>query len=185
LPKKQLEELLNHYISYNDNEERMRCDTLDFLRACKNPFGKECEIGHITASAWIISRDAKQVLLTHHAKLNRWFQLGGHTAFGETIYESALREAREESGMIHLQHVNKDIFDLDVHRIPENSGVPEHTHYDIRFLFIADPHEPLVVSRESHDVKWISIENVESYSESESILRMVRKTLTIDIKTSN
>ena len=41
-------------------------------------------------------------------------------------------------------------FDLDVHAIPEHGGVPEHLHYDIRYLVRARSEAPLVVSDESH-----------------------------------
>jgi len=185
LPKEELEKLLALYVPLNENEETMWHDVTAFLKSCKFPFGKLCATGHITASAWIVDHREQSVLLTHHAKLNKWFQLGGHTEIGETIYEAAMREATEESGIKHLQYVNRNIFDIDVHVIPEILGTPEHIHYDIRFLFIADSHEPLIVSSESHDVKWIPIKEINNYTESESILRMVRKILAIDIKTSN
>jgi len=185
LSQKQLEQLLTHYVPSDEYEEKMRCEILAFLKRCKNPFGKQCEAGHITASAWIIDQSARQVLLTHHAKLNKWFQLGGHTEVGETIYEAVMREAVEESGIAQFEYVNKHIFDVDVHMIPENAGIPEHYHYDIRFLLKADCRSELTVSDESHDVKWVPIEKIRDYSESESILRMVRKILEIDIATTN
>src|SRR5690349_17319980 len=66
-------------------------------------FDRTCRPGHVTAAAWILSADRRQVLLTHHRKLNRWLQLGGHTDGQWHVEEAALREAREESGMTAFQ----------------------------------------------------------------------------------
>ena len=52
--------------------------------------------GHITSSAWIVSR-SRAALFTHHRKLGRWLQLGG-TRRRDGRAGSALRGA-EESGL--------------------------------------------------------------------------------------
>ena len=117
------------------------------------------------------------MVLTHHRKLERWLQLGGH-ADGETDLRGvALREAREESGLTRLRALGEEVFDVDVHRIPARGAVPEHWHLDLRFLIEADPAEPLVVSDESHDVAWVPLDEVMWRNPSESMARMVRKTL--------
>ncbi|MEE7565509.1 NUDIX hydrolase, partial [Xanthomonas sp. Kuri4-3] len=41
-------------------------------------FVRERLAGHFTGSAWVVSRDGERTLLTHHRKLQRWLQLGGH-----------------------------------------------------------------------------------------------------------
>ena len=53
---------------------------------------------------------------------------------------------------------------------------PEHWHYDVRFLFEADPAEPLVVSNESKELAWVGLGSVATLNPSESLARMVRKT---------
>ena len=50
--------------------------------------------GHFTGSAWLVSGDGQRVLLTHHRKLDRWLQLGGHADGSGDLAEVALREAR-------------------------------------------------------------------------------------------
>ena len=50
-------------------------------------------------------------------------------------------------------------------------------HYDVRFLLEADPiKSEIIVSDESHDVKWIPISKVKNYNSEGSIKRMVDKT---------
>ena len=40
--------------------------------------GVTCYPDHLTASTLVLSADGRRVLLTLHAKAQRWFQLGGH-----------------------------------------------------------------------------------------------------------
>lgn len=131
---------------------------------------------HITASAWIVNPGRTKVLLTHHAKLGIWVQLGGHTDEGEDWTEAALREAREESGLSGLRLVETGLFDLDIHPIPARAGQAAHDHYDLRFLVEADDTVPLTVSDESHDLAWVDLDRLEAYTTEESQLRMRAKT---------
>src|SRR3954452_25427946 len=149
-------------------------------------FHRACRPGHITAAAWILSADRRRVLLTHHRKLNRWLQLGGHADGEWHVEEVALREAREESGLSQLEFVRINgvlmPFDLDVHEIParyDASGTlleDAHEHHDIRFLLIASS-DTFQVSDESHDLRWCTPEEVRQLTDEESILRMLQKAL--------
>ena len=150
-------------------------------------FERTCRPGHITAAAWILSADRRRALLTHHRKLGRWLQLGGHADGQWLVEEVALREAREESGLAQFEIVPIQgtllPFDLDVHVIPARYDADgrmiedAHEHHDIRFLFIAQGDDAIRVSEESHDVKWCTPEEVHQLSGEESVLRMLYKAL--------
>src|SRR5262249_23121946 len=71
----------------------------DFVREYERCFDRELSIGHLTGSAWIVDKDRSYALLTHHAKLNIWVQLGGHVENDSDMLTAAWREAREESGL--------------------------------------------------------------------------------------
>jgi 8-oxo-dGTP pyrophosphatase MutT (NUDIX family) len=131
--------------------------------------------GHITGSAWIVDRQREFVLLTHHAKLNKWLQPGGHADGDENVLNVALREAEEETGVKHFKILHHNIFDLDIHPIPARKDFGTHDHYDIRFLLEADMNEPLVITEESHDLTWIPLKNLSDYNDSPSLLRMAEK----------
>lgn len=132
--------------------------------------------GHITGSAWIIDLSKKFALLTHHAKLNKWLQPGGHADGDENILNVSLREAIEETGLKDFKLLRNGIFDLDIHPIPARKEFPEHFHYDVRFLLGADKEEPLLMSEESHALRWVPIDQLKDLSgQNESIIRMAGK----------
>ena len=139
-------------------------------------FNRDFLPGHITGSCWIVDHTGTHVLLTLHAKLNRWLQPGGHADGDENIYDVALREAEEETGLKKLTPLQPDkIFDIDIHLIPARKEMPDHDHYDIRFIFQADKKEQIIISEESHDLQWIPLEKLEDYTDNVSILRMREK----------
>ncbi|MFP6660030.1 MAG: NUDIX hydrolase [Myxococcota bacterium] len=151
-----------------------------FVREHSDCFLRSCLPGHVTASAWIVCPRTDRFLLTHHRKLGRWLQLGGHADGDPDVQQVALREAREESGLETLEFCaaadGSLLLDLDVHRIPARSGEPAHEHFDARFLLLADSSESLQLSEESHDLRWNSQgPEANALLEEESLQRMMRK----------
>lgn len=133
--------------------------------------------GHFTGAAWLVSADGQRVLLTHHRKLDRWLQLGGHADGDPDLRRVALREAEEESGLAGLA-IEEDIFDLDRHWIPARAEVSGHWHYDVRFVVRATGSEQYVVSAESHDLAWRDIRAIaDDASMDESLRRMAGRWL--------
>lgn len=147
-----------------------------FVETHADCFERSLLTGHITASAWILDLDRRYTLLTHHGKLDKWLQLGGHTDGDADVLGSALREAREESGLAEVSAISTEIFDVDIHRIPARKSEPEHFHYDVRFLLEADRAAPLAISSESKDLRWVPLCDVDQLTQEESVLRMLRKT---------
>lgn len=141
----------------------------------EDPFRRERLAGHFTASCWLVSADGARTLLTHHRKLGMWLQLGGHADGERNLHVAALKEAGEESGLSGLR-IEPGIFDLDRHLIPARRDVPEHWHYDVRYVVHAGGDESYVVSDESHDLAWRRIDELASQAGLDaSVRRMARK----------
>ena len=176
---KNLKQLLKIYIQKNPYEVNA-IKMLNFFDNHDGCFEKDNLPGHFTGSAWVISPDKNKILMTHHKKLNMWLQLGGHADGEKDLKSVALKEAKEESGFNNFSILSEEIFDLDIHKIEPMNEEPEHFKYDVRFLFEADPNEQdIIISEESHDVKWIHLDDVLEYNSEESISRMVKKTKTL------
>ena len=157
------------------HEAAMTAETIRFVEAHADCLQRTQLSGHLTGSAWVVDAGRTRTLLTHHRKLDKWLQLGGHADGDPDLLAVALREAREESGLTRLRPVTREIFDLDRHWIPERKAEPAHWHYDLRFMIEADPAEPLTVTNESKDLAWVEISKVTGLNPEESMARMVRK----------
>ena len=160
----------------------MTADTIRFVETHVDCLLRSQLSGHLTGSAWIVSPDRTRTLLTHHRKLDKWLQLGGHADGDGDLLAVAMREAREESGLTWLRAVSAAPFDVDRHLIPERKGLPAHYHYDLRFMIEADPAGPLAVSSESKDLAWVELVRVTTLNSEESMARMVRKTVALRAK---
>jgi 8-oxo-dGTP pyrophosphatase MutT (NUDIX family) len=136
-------------------------------------FERTLKEGHITGSSWIVDTQRTHVLLTHHKKLNKWFQLGGHADGDTDVHAVALKEAKEESGLEQVKTLSHQIFDIDIHLVPDNES--GHYHYDVRFIFEADRSAPLIISNESHDLSWVELSKIQDFVTGRSVLRMVEK----------
>ncbi|OIQ26158.1 MAG: NUDIX hydrolase [Alphaproteobacteria bacterium MedPE-SWcel] len=137
-------------------------------------FDRDPSTGHVTASAFVISPDLTSVLLTHHAKLDRWLQLGGHCDGTADARFVAQKEAYEESGLSRLRLLSPEVFDVDIHEIPAYAGAPAHLHYDVRYLFVAEVGN-IVASAESHALAWVPLDQLQDRTTAESVRVVARK----------
>ncbi len=171
-----LKEKLFYYLEKFPDERKTIEMVITFLNTQKNCFDRHNWVGHFTGSAWVVDRAHSAVLLTHHHKLDKWLQLGGHADGSPDLLQVAVMEAQEESGLRRFKVLSKNIFDLDIHPIPAHGSDPGHYHYDVRFILETD-HGPndIVVSDESHAVAWVNMAEVLDRNPEESMVRMLDK----------
>jgi 8-oxo-dGTP pyrophosphatase MutT (NUDIX family) len=98
-----------------------------------------------------------EVLLTLHARIGRWLQLGGHieAETDSSLLEAALRECREESGIDSLT-IDPVPLRLDRHEVPCSDGLGGRStlhHWDVQFLVVTN-NRSHVISDESTDLAW-------------------------------
>lgn len=136
----------------DDRERRARAAFLAALDRLDAPFDEHADRTHVTASAIVLSPAG--VVLHRHKRLGVWLQPGGHVDPAETPAEAAVREVREETGLVachaweppHIVHI-------DVH--PGGRG---HTHLDVRYLLHAPPDPPAPPAGESQRVGWYPLD---------------------------
>lgn len=178
--RRPLRRLLQLYAQRWPEERDLTDRFLGFVDRHEDCLRRSCAPGHVTASAWILTPDRDSALLTHHRKLDKWLQLGGHVDGEADVAAACLREAQEESGMraFRFPEWSEGVLlplDLDVHTIPARGDEPAHLHWDVRFLLQAQRGQELVVSDESHDLAWVPVGALEAYTGEESVLRLQRK----------
>jgi len=166
--------LLDDYPPVDAADAATRERFVAFVRRHEDCFERRLVVGHVTGSAWIVDATGTKVLLTHHRKLDRWLQPGGHADGDSDVAAVALREAREETGLPDLRLDDAAVFDLDIHVIPFRDPVEAHEHFDVRFVVRAGE-ERFVVSDESHALAWVALADLERYTTEWSMLRMRRK----------
>jgi len=175
--RKTLLNLLENYKPENFLESRAQKLIRDFVEKNSNCFSRSNLAGHITASCWLLSPDRTQVLLTHHKKIGRWLQLGGHCDGDPDVRHVALKEAYEESGIKNIKILHEQIFDLDIHTIAQHKNTSAHEHYDIRFVLQALDNN-FSISSESIDLRWVKISDlITGDLTNDSLARMAHKWL--------
>ena len=119
-----------------------------------DPLDQSLDPVHVTGSAIVVG--PRGVVLLRHKRLGFWLQPGGHIDQGETPWEAALREAREETGL-HVSYA-----ELDLHGIPRlahvdvHAGGRGHTHLDLRYVLAGGDADPDPPEGESQEIGWFT-----------------------------
>jgi len=173
----QLIALLAHHPAQDAAEEASLLRMLRFLSLSPDPFGRGDAEGHVTCSAVIGRPGGGSFLLVHHRKLGRWLQPGGHTDSKDAdVLQTALREAREETGLLALNTPRGgQPFDVDVHPIPARPGEPAHLHFDLRFLATTSETALKAQDEEVAGARWFTLEEALAAPVDASLARALRK----------
>lgn len=167
--------ILQNYSPVEPEEVQFKQKMLSFIEANSHCFERSLEIGHVTASSFLLNKDHSKALLMHHAKLDQWFQLGGHCDGDPDVLAVAIKEAQEESGIVQISPIRKTIFDIDIHLIPTNKKEKEHYHYDVRFLLQVTSDEKVVQNSESKELRWVEKSLDTLPTQNISVVRMFKK----------
>lgn len=160
-------ELLNQleqYRPFNEQEARDREELLRRIRSGEELYTRDNTAAHFTASAWVVSPNRDQVLMAYHNLYDSWAWLGGHADGERDLLSVAMREVREESGLVQLRPVSRDIYSLEILTVNghEKHGryVSSHLHLNLTYLLEADPAAPLRCKPDENSrVGWFSLED--------------------------
>lgn len=129
-------------------------------------YSRDCLVGHIAPTAWIVNPSHTKVLMAHHNIYNSFAWLGGHADEDKDCLRVVLKEINEESGLNTLKVLNDNkIFDVNAIRVmphmKRGKQVSHHIHFNPTYLIEADENEELKIAEgENSALKWIACEDV-------------------------
>jgi 8-oxo-dGTP pyrophosphatase MutT (NUDIX family) len=120
---------------------------------------------HVTGSALVVHPPSRTVLLRWHPRMQMWMQVGGHFDAGETDPRLvALREAREETGLIDLTDLRAPSVgaaelpvQIVIVPVPAGGHEPAHEHADLRYVFVTDTPDAIVAEHAEAPLRWIDL----------------------------
>lgn len=158
-------EQIIEYVPANEQEGQDKRVILDYIgRFKENVLLRENEIAHITSSGFIMNESLDKVLMVHHNIYNAWAWTGGHADGDSDLLHVAVKEAKEETGIIRVKPLTEDIVSIDIlpvsGHVRRNVYVNSHLHLSIAYILIAGEDETLIVNRdENSGVRWFGIES--------------------------
>ena len=120
---------------------------------------RENRTAHITSSGFIINTTCDKALLIHHNQRGVWAWTGGHADGDTNLLDVALREAKEETGVVHIRPLKKEIASLDILPVyghtRKGEYVSTHLHLSVSYLLVCEESDALSVCEgENTAVAW-------------------------------
>lgn len=172
---------LKEYIPFNEQEEHDKDVMVHLLESENNIFTRENKVAHFTGSAWLVNKQHTKVLMIYHNIYDSWAWTGGHADGEEDLLKVAIKEAKEETGVMDIKPVTEDIFSIEVltvdGHVKRGSYVSSHLHLNVTYLLEADEDEVLRMKPdENSGVKWFGLdEALEVCSEPWMVERIYKK----------
>ena len=172
----------------NEQEETDRQALLRWLDSGVDIYSRSCDAGHLTASAWVVSPDRQQMLMIYHNIYQSWAWTGGHADGEPDGLVTALKEAREETGIQTIRPLQKELAAVDIlevrRHIKRGKFVNAHLHFNLTYLCEADETEALQVCEgENSQVGWLPIEQLRQQVSEAHMLpvyeKLIRRGLTL------
>lgn len=162
-----LSEQLRRHVPADARERRSVAAFLAALDRLADPYDRQADRTHVTASAVVVGR--RGTVLHLHRRLGRWLQPGGHVDHGESPAAAALREAQEETGLA-LAHPPSGplLVHVDVHEAAQG-----HVHLDLRYLLLGPDTDPAPPSGESPEARWFGWEEAAALADEGLVTALV------------
>jgi 8-oxo-dGTP pyrophosphatase MutT (NUDIX family) len=126
---------------------------LEAFDALAAPLDLDADPTHVTGSGIVVG--PRGVVLLEHKRLGIWLQPGGHIDSGETPWDAALRESREETGLeVAFAGPIDDAGVPELIHVDVHEGGRGHTHLDLRYLIHGGDADPAPPEGESQQIDW-------------------------------
>lgn len=172
-------EIIQYYTPTNEQEVSDQQFILQAIQSFDDVLTRDNKIVHMSASPWIINQHFDKVLMVYHNIYQSWSWSGGHCDGDADFLAVALREAREETGLI-VHPYSEAIFALDVLPVPAHykngKFVSAHIHINITYLCIGnDTHALQHKVDENQDVAWFAMDDVIEHVREEDMKPVYQK----------
>ena len=91
---------IKNFVPLCPQEQRDKAGILRFLAGNPDAFERENLTAHMTASAWVLSPDRRQVLMAYHNLYDSWSWLGGHADGDRDLLAAASAAAGTLDGLM-------------------------------------------------------------------------------------
>ena len=184
---KMWEQQIRDYKPYNEQEEKDKALIIGCMDTYDNLLTRENPLAHFSSSGFIVNKTRDKVLMIHHNIYNAWSWTGGHTDGEIDFLGVAIREAQEETGVKEVRPISQEIFSLDVlpvkGHIKRGEYVSAHVHLSIAYLVEVDETEELMIKPdENSGVRWIAVDELDTYVDNEPDMLIVYKKFMEKIK---
>ena len=174
-------EAIMAYKPINEQEEAEKRVILQYINEYPhNILLRENECGHMTSSGFIMNKDLTKTLMIHHNIYNTWAWTGGHADGDEDLLYVAMKEAKEETGVTKIEPLMEEIASIDIlpvwGHVKKGKYVATHMHLSVAYILIADENQELHINKdENSGVKWIPIDELETYCSEPEIIPIYYK----------
>ena len=170
---------IESYVPRDAREEKDKQQILRFIDSFDDVLTRDNTLGHFTASSFIVNKDRTKMLAVYHTIGDGWAHPGGHADGEKDLLSVAMREAKEETGLV-TSIIDKKPFLLTVNpvagHVKNGKYVSSHLHFDVFYLMEADDKAPLAFRKdESKGVKWIPFDEIDSESIANSMRPVIDK----------
>lgn len=174
-------EAILKYRPINEQETNDKRIILSYIdRFYEDILTRENEIAHMTSSGLILNKSLNKVLMIHHNIYKTWTWTGGHADGDNDMFEVALKEAKEETGVENILPITEDLASIDIipvyGHIKRDKYISSHLHLNTSYVLIADEKEKLIINKlETSNVGWIEVNELYKYSNEPYLIEIYNK----------
>ena len=141
---------------------------------------RQNEQAHFTASALLLNPAMDKTLMVHHHLFHTFTWTGGHADGEENLLYTAIREAREETGVQQVYPLSTEVLSLDILQVPAHNKkgkpIPAHVHYSVAYGLIVPEKQPVFAKPDENSaVRWIAMRDLRDYCAEPHMLLLYEK----------